>query len=402
MNLYTWGEYFNIKKKGMKQMKVMRKLAILMVLVLVVSIVPSWVAVGDTDQTQFAVNFSHTGWWSGDGWGSQGWTVTATTSSAVGVFPTGTLVTAGDPVTVTFAWNNINWNNPNMDGIWWDGLNWRDRWNNIVSNPSWNSSWWGGGWNQMPFWRVVHTIGGAHYQSSMHRQMTFTFTMPSHDVTVNPILDGSWNSGGWFDQWGIWHPGTFWGSGGGSTDWWFTGQGGGGGGSAQGGTTFIGGRPAGTPAPITDAPPAGAVDTPPAAPVVSVLPHPTLATAGVPSLRLTMGSTAFSHWGVTLNNEAAPFIDTDDRAMVPLRIIAEALDAYVRWDGGARTVFIERGGLEIGLPIDVPLPDGMGTPVIVNSRTFVPLRYVSEIFGARVRWDEAAGSVYVYRDGVGF
>ena len=84
--------------------------------------------------------------------------------------------------------------------------------------------------------------------------------------------------------------------------------------------------------------------------------------------------------------------------MVPLRIIAEAMDAAVRWEGGTRTVYITRGGVEVRLPIDVPLPGDMGTPTIVNDRTFVPLRYVSEVLGARVRWDDSTRAVYVYRD----
>jgi hypothetical protein len=38
----------------------------------------------------------------------------------------------------------------------------------------------------------------------------------------------------------------------------------------------------------------------------------------------------------------------------------------------------------------------MGMPMIVNDRTFVPLRYVSEILGADIHWDEANRAVYVY------
>lgn len=148
------------------------------------------------------------------------------------------------------------------------------------------------------------------------------------------------------------------------------------------------------PRPPVDAPPAGYAT----APVVTNLPHPTLAMAGLPAMRLTIGQSAFTHWGITVAGDAAPFIDPDyDRTMVPLRIIAEALDAQVRWEGGTRTVYITRGGVQIRMPIGEPLPDGMGTPVIVNDRTFVPLRYISEIMGANVRWDDSARAVYIYR-----
>ena len=36
------------------------------------------------------------------------------------------------------------------------------------------------------------------------------------------------------------------------------------------------------------------------------------------------------------------------------------------------------------------------TVFITNDRTFVPLRYVSEILGAEVRWNEVTRAVYIY------
>jgi hypothetical protein len=82
--------------------------------------------------------------------------------------------------------------------------------------------------------------------------------------------------------------------------------------------------------------------------------------------------------------------------MVPLRIIAEALGAEVNWDNATRTVTIATREEKITLTIDIPLPDDMGTPVIVNGLTFVPVRYVSEALGATVRWDGENNAVYVY------
>lgn len=93
--------------------------------------------------------------------------------------------------------------------------------------------------------------------------------------------------------------------------------------------------------------------------------------------------------------DAAPFI-ADDRAMVPLRVIAEALGADIYWDGDTRTVRIVRGANALSLVIDAPLPDGLGTAIIKNDRTFVPTRYVSEMLGASVRWDGETRAVYVY------
>ena len=54
-------------------------------------------------------------------------------------------------------------------------------------------------------------------------------------------------------------------------------------------------------------------------------------------------------------------------------------------------------GRTLQLTIDVPLAGGLGVPVIVNNRTLVPVRYVSEILGATVAWDAETQGVYIWR-----
>jgi len=112
-------------------------------------------------------------------------------------------------------------------------------------------------------------------------------------------------------------------------------------------------------------------------------------------LRLAIGSVYYSLGTVTHTIEAAPFID-DGRTMVPVRLIAEAMGADVGWIGETRTVTIEQGAVNLQMTIGAPLPYGMGTPTIVADRTFVPVRYISEMLGADVRWDGDARAVYVY------
>jgi len=114
-----------------------------------------------------------------------------------------------------------------------------------------------------------------------------------------------------------------------------------------------------------------------------------------PTLRFTVGSNNFLHNGTVKQSEVAPFIN-HERTMVPLRIVAETLNAEVDWDSATRTVIITGRGETINLIVDVPLPGDMGTPIIVNSSTFVPVRYVSETLGATVRWDEENKAVYIY------
>ena len=112
-------------------------------------------------------------------------------------------------------------------------------------------------------------------------------------------------------------------------------------------------------------------------------------------LRFEIGNSHYTHNGVHMTAEAAPFI-VENRAHIPLRIIAEALGAQVDWNHQTRTGYMTKGDITVYIVVDRPLPDGMGTPVIINNRTFVPARYISEIFGAEVRWDRDNAAVYVY------
>jgi uncharacterized protein YbbC (DUF1343 family) len=100
--------------------------------------------------------------------------------------------------------------------------------------------------------------------------------------------------------------------------------------------------------------------------------------------------------------DAAPYIDSADRTMVPLRAIGEALGSDVHWDATGRTVTMKREEKTIVLTIGSRdlLVDGqersMDTvAVIKNSRTMVPVRFVSEFLGAQVHWDNLTRTVSV-------
>jgi len=96
--------------------------------------------------------------------------------------------------------------------------------------------------------------------------------------------------------------------------------------------------------------------------------------------------------------EAAPFIK-DGRTMVPLRFIAEAFGANVEWIPETKGINISLElasavhtiGLQVGNPtaiVDGEVVTLDVAPVIVNGRTFVPLRFIAESFGATVNWNE--------------
>lgn len=92
----------------------------------------------------------------------------------------------------------------------------------------------------------------------------------------------------------------------------------------------------------------------------------------------------------------------NDRTLVPLRAIFEALDAEVAWDGATRTVTATKGDTVVVLTIDSTTPTVNGETqtldapaMIINSRTMVPARFVAQSFGAVVDWDGATRTVII-------
>jgi len=115
------------------------------------------------------------------------------------------------------------------------------------------------------------------------------------------------------------------------------------------------------------------------------------------TIRLAIGSTVYTIDDAPHESDVAPFIDPAyDRAMIPLRVVSEALGANVDWIPTTRTVWIDMPGASYQLIIDTPLPGGMGVPVLYQDRVFVPVRYVAEILGATPRWDGSNAAVYIY------
>lgn len=103
--------------------------------------------------------------------------------------------------------------------------------------------------------------------------------------------------------------------------------------------------------------------------------------------------------GKEIKPETPAYIE-NGRTMVPLRFISEALGEKVDWKADTNTVIIgdNKATLKIGsneistagkkITIDSPA-------VIKNSRTFVPLRAISEILGTKVEWDGATRTVSI-------
>lgn len=105
-----------------------------------------------------------------------------------------------------------------------------------------------------------------------------------------------------------------------------------------------------------------------------------------------------------LTASATPVIQ-DGRVLVPVRFVSEILGAQVAWNGIDRTVTIKKDGRSVLLRINSHLIRYMDqtesfdlcdvVPIIINDRTFVPIRLVSNALGISVKWDGNSKTVYI-------
>lgn len=102
--------------------------------------------------------------------------------------------------------------------------------------------------------------------------------------------------------------------------------------------------------------------------------------------------------GVSIDNKTIEFdvnpIIKNDRVMVPLRKIFETLGAKVTWDDSQKKVTAVKENTTLTLYINKSIMYNNNTPIvldvapmIVNDRTLVPIRAVSESFDADVVWE---------------
>lgn len=105
--------------------------------------------------------------------------------------------------------------------------------------------------------------------------------------------------------------------------------------------------------------------------------------------------------GQTISTDVPPMLQ-NDRTLVPIRAVSDALQAEVDWNENDRTVTISKGEKTLKLQIankrmatdsgdvvlDVP-------PQQIDNRTLVPIRAVSAGLGAAVEWNGAANTVEI-------
>lgn len=113
--------------------------------------------------------------------------------------------------------------------------------------------------------------------------------------------------------------------------------------------------------------------------------------------------------GVVLDGKKLEFdqnpVIKNDRTLVPFRKILEEMGAAVDWNGNTKTVTAKKGDVEIKLVIDNKVMYKNNkeitldvAPQVINDRTMVPARAVSESFEAKVGWNGETKTVIISTD----
>lgn len=124
---------------------------------------------------------------------------------------------------------------------------------------------------------------------------------------------------------------------------------------------------------------------------------------------LLSAATAFAYTdGITVLVDSEPVefdvepMIENDRVLVPLRAIFEALGAGVEWDGGNQTVTSVKDDITVTLTIgsDTLYKNDEAITLdaaacIVDDRTLVPTRAAAEAFGCDVQWDGETKTVII-------
>lgn len=107
---------------------------------------------------------------------------------------------------------------------------------------------------------------------------------------------------------------------------------------------------------------------------------------------------------VKLNGKQVLFdtqpVTVEGRTLVPVRAIFEALGAQVNWNDSTKTITATTSNTKVQLSIDKNTAYINDKPIvidvaprIINNRTMVPLRFISESFGAIVSWNDLTRTI---------
>lgn len=114
-------------------------------------------------------------------------------------------------------------------------------------------------------------------------------------------------------------------------------------------------------------------------------------------VQMQIGSRLLISDGEVSQKDAAPVI-RNNRTLVPIRFITEALGGKVKWNEAAKEVILVIDGKEIRMTIGETLEKYGVAPLIIDGRTYVPVRFVADELNATVVWNDAAKTVTITKE----
>ena len=112
------------------------------------------------------------------------------------------------------------------------------------------------------------------------------------------------------------------------------------------------------------------------------------------SLVMQINSRQMSINGRLFTYDAAPII-MNDRTLVPIRIVTETFGGTADWNELTKAVTLQIDGKTIKMTIGQPLAKYGVAPMIIDGRTYVPIRFVADELGASTDWLEASRTVII-------
>ncbi len=122
------------------------------------------------------------------------------------------------------------------------------------------------------------------------------------------------------------------------------------------------------------------------------------------TIKMQIGNPRFEHNGVSReidSNGTVPVLRRD-RTLLPIRAIIEAMGGAVGWNDADWCVTISYGDVNIEMYIDSAIAYVNGeereldvAPTLINSRTMMPVRFITEELGADVDWDDNTETVLI-------
>ena len=128
-------------------------------------------------------------------------------------------------------------------------------------------------------------------------------------------------------------------------------------------------------------------------------------TSGKNTITMTLGSKYLSINGKrgTIDNNGTTPVARNNRTLVPVRAVLEAMGGTVGWDAATQVIPLSMDGKTLYLQLNNTTSwDSTGkyytldtAPVAINSRTMLPIRFVVEYFGGNVNWDANTNTIKI-------